>query len=67
MNNLVTYADQAHAAARRYRNAVLGWKHLTEEELEVVEASIEVIQEVLEAALLHAERVAPPVEEEGEG
>lgn len=23
MNNLVTLADQAHAAARRYRNAVL--------------------------------------------
>ena len=66
MNDLVTLADQAHAAARRYRNAVLGRNCLTEEELEVVEASIEVIQAVLEAALLHAERVAPPVEEPGE-
>lgn len=66
MTDLATLADQAHAAARRYRNAVLGGGCLSEEELEVVEASVELIQAVLEAALLHAERVAPPVEDASE-
>ena len=66
MNDLAILAGRAHAAARRYRNAVIRRRQLTGAECEAVQASVERVQEVLEAALLHAERVAPPEEEAGE-
>lgn len=66
MNALGIFANQAYAAVRDHRNTMLGRNHPTEKELDVVGASVEVIHEMLEAALLHAERVLPPVEAEGE-